>query len=91
MTTRPPCWPDNQPCPNNCAAALHERVVYNRQDLTGPWQGWRFRGRDLISPNGTRMSPERLQGLAWREHSEARLIQVRSRNAATKAAKIGSR
>ncbi|WP_430538899.1 DUF3653 domain-containing protein [Lysobacter capsici] len=64
---------------------------YSRQDLTGPWQGWRFRGRDLISPNGTRMSPERLQGLAWREHSEARLIQVRSRNAATKAAKIGSR
>jgi hypothetical protein len=65
---------------------LHERVVYNRQDLTGPWQGWRFRGRDLISPNGTRMSPERLQGLAWREHNEARLIQARSRKAATKAA-----
>lgn len=87
MITRPPCWPDGQPCPNDCAAALHERVVYNHLDLTGPWQGWRFRGRDLISPSGLRLTPERLLGLAWRQHNEARLFQVRSRNAAAKAAR----
>jgi len=61
--TRPPCWPDAEPCPNNCAA-LHEREVYNHLDLTGPWQGWRFRGRYLVSPDGSRLTPERLLGLA---------------------------
>lgn len=79
---RPPCWPENSSCPNDCAAALYSREAHNHVDLTGPWIGWRLRGRDLVSPSGTRLSPERVEGLAWRQANEARLDAVRRRNAA---------
>jgi hypothetical protein len=36
-------------------------------DLTGPWAGWRLRGRFLISPEGDRLSVERLRGIAVTE------------------------
>lgn len=78
--TRPPCWPVGQPCPNPCAAAHYDRTVYNRQHLSGPWTGWRMAGRELVSPDGDRITPERLRGLLWRQASEKRLAQVRSRN-----------
>lgn len=83
--TRPPCWPANTPCPNDCAAALHEREVYNHVDLIGPWTGWRLRGRDLVTPDGIRFSPERLRGLAWRQDYERRRDLARSKNAARKS------
>lgn len=41
--------------------------------------------RDLVSPEGIRMSPMRLQGLAWRQDAEIRLAHVRARNATAKA------
>lgn len=78
--SRPPCWPVGQPCPNPCAAALYDRTVYNRQHLSGPWTGWRMAGRELVSPDGDRITPERLRGLLWRQASEQRLAQVRARN-----------
>jgi hypothetical protein len=49
-------------------------------DLTGPWAGWRLRGRELVSPDGQRICPQRLLGLLWREESERRLAKVRRRN-----------
>lgn len=87
MNTHPPCWPAKTPCPNDCAAALLQRVVYNHQDLTGPWAGWKFRGRELVSPTGTRLSPARIEGLAWKQMTEARLDAVRARNAAKSTTK----
>ena len=65
--TLPPCWPDGQPCPNACAEALYERNVYGRQYLTAEWQGWRLAGRVLVSPDGDRITPERLRGILFRE------------------------
>lgn len=76
---RPPCWPDGQPCPNACAAALYERQVYNRHALPEPWTGWRFAGRVLVSPDGDRIPAERLRGLLWRQAQEARAAAARSR------------
>ena len=76
---RPPCWPDDQPCPNPCAGSHYERTVYNRLHLYGPWAGWRFAGQVLVSPDGDRITPERLRGILWRETSEARL-RSRRRN-----------
>ena len=40
--------------------------------LTGPWDGWRFAGRDLVAPDGQRISPERLRGILFRQELEAR-------------------
>lgn len=79
---RPPCWPDGKPCPNTCAGDLHRRIVDNHVDLTGPWAGWRLRGRDLVSPTGDRVSPERMRGLMFRQQAEARLAAAKARRAA---------
>ncbi|QQQ03664.1 DUF3653 domain-containing protein [Lysobacter enzymogenes] len=82
MEIRPPCWPDKTPCPNDCAAKLLNQHAHNHVNLTGPWDGWRLRGRDLVSPTGLRLSPERVAGMAWREHNEARLQATKARAAA---------
>lgn len=86
--TRPPCWPEGKPCPNWCADERYQRTVYNRHHLPAPWDGWRFAGRDLVTPGGDRISPERLKGMAWRIQAEARRDAARSRNDARKA--VGS-
>lgn len=59
----PPCWPDRTPCPNACARAQHDRLIHNRHELHGHWTGWRFAGRDLVSPDDDRISAERLRGM----------------------------
>lgn len=69
---RPPCWPEQKPCPNECAQALYQREVYNRHHLPSPWDGWRFAGRVLVSPDGDRIAPERLRGMLWRESLRSR-------------------
>lgn len=87
METRPPCWPDRMPCPNDCAAKLLNQHAHNHVELTGPWSGWKLRGRDLVSPTGLRLSPERVAGLAWREHNEAWLESKKARAAAAAKAR----
>lgn len=81
---RPPCWPENGPCPNPCARAHYDRVVFNHTELHGPWAGWRLAGRDLVAPGrpktAARISVGRLQGFLWREESEARIERAKARN-----------
>jgi len=79
---RPPCWPAGTPCPNACAAQMRDQVTRNHVRLHGPWAGWRLAGRELVSPDGVRMSAERVRGLAWRAEQEERLATIRARNAA---------
>lgn len=78
---RPPCWPEGSQCPNPCAEAHWERTVRNHTPLHGAWGGWRLAGKELVSPNGLRVSPERLMGLAWR----AGMIDLQERLMARKA------
>lgn len=54
-------------------------------DLTGEWYGYRLRGHYLISPDGDRMTPERLRGLLWRDHLELRRAGFASRQKAENA------
>ena len=75
--TRPPCWPEGRPCPNACARAQHERIVHNRHELHGPWHGWRFAGRELVSPDGDRINAERLRGLLFAESLRRRYADPR--------------
>lgn len=82
---RPPCWPNGQTCPNECAAAYYQRIIYNHTSLSGPWAGWKLTGRDLVSPRGVRVSPQRMEGLIWRQEAEQRLQATRARNEAKKA------
>lgn len=70
---------DPRPChqlgcqPNACATAHYARIVSNQAALHGPWAGWRLAGRDPVSPDRQRISPERLRGLLFRDASEKRL------------------
>jgi hypothetical protein len=82
---RPPCWPRGIQCPNPCAAEHHDRVIYNKLYLHGPWAGWRFAGRDLVSPDGDRISVERMKGLIWRADASDLRDRTRARNARRKA------
>lgn len=68
--------------PNACALAVHNLRTYGKADLGGPWAGWRLAGRDLVTPDGLRIPPERVRGLAWRQDSEARLERARAANEA---------
>jgi hypothetical protein len=51
-------------------------------DLVDEWEGWRIRGRFLISPDGDRLTIGRIKGLAWRDHFELRREGYASRRAA---------
>lgn len=75
--THPPCWPDGQSCPNACARAQHQRLVHNRHELHGPWTGWRFAGRELVSPDGDRINAERLRGILFTEALRRRYAKLR--------------
>jgi len=51
-------------------------------DLDGDWYGWRLRGRHFVSPDGQRLTQERLRGLLWRDSMELRLAGYASRRRA---------
>ena len=61
------CWH----CQAEHPEAHHERIVYNKTPLYGPWTGWRMAGRELVSPEGDRINPGRLAGLLWAERARA--------------------
>ena len=45
----------------------YRRVVHNHTPLHGPWAGWRMAGRDLVSPDGYRITAYRLRGFLYME------------------------
>lgn len=65
---------------NPCARAHYERVVYGNATLYGEWQGWRIAGRELVAPDGTRISRRRLEGLMFRDEAEKRIAAARRRS-----------
>lgn len=77
----PTCWH----CKSESSAEHYDRVVHNITSLHGPWAGWRLAGKDLVAPDGTRVSPARMRGILFRLEAEARLERARGRNASRKA------
>lgn len=69
------------PSPEEMAARIYDLMIYNKTSLYGPWKGWRLAGRDLVSPDGLRVNPERLKGLVWRQEAELRREATRARKA----------
>lgn len=58
-------------------------------DLEGEWYGWKQRGRYLVSPEGDKLTLERMKGIAWKLHMESRLSNAKARNANRKAVARG--
>lgn len=42
---------------------MADATLYQRIDLTGPWQGWKIRGQYLVSPENERIMMRELIGL----------------------------
>lgn len=62
----PPCFVPGQPL-NPCARQLYAWEVNGKGWLPADWAGWRLAGRYLVSPDGDRVSVERLRGLLFAE------------------------
>lgn len=75
------------PTPEESLQFMSDALLYQRIDLTGPWQGWKLRGRDLVDPDNQRISPQRLRGLLWRDEMELRRAGFASRRKAEAAKK----
>ncbi|WP_417473193.1 hypothetical protein [Luteimonas mephitis] len=56
--------------------AHHERVVYNKTPLYGPWVDWRMAGKDLTSSEADRISVRRFSGIPWAERSRKRILRI---------------
>ena len=59
--------------------------MHDHVDFQGAWHGWRLRGRHLVSPDGERITAERLSGLLWRDQLELRRAGYASRRRAEAA------
>lgn len=61
-------------------------IVAIATNVPDAWAGWYFSdsGRHLISPERHRITPERLQGILWRDSMELRRAGLRSRREAEK-------
>ena len=63
----------------------YRRVVYNESALFGEWCGWRLAGRDLVSPDGHRITAYRLraflsiESIRPRKRDPARTISLPTR------------
>ena len=44
---------------------MYDCLVYNTIDFGHEWAGWKMRGRVLVSPDGDRISAQRLRGLLF--------------------------
>jgi hypothetical protein len=61
---------------------MYDFLVNGCIDFRGLWQGWKLRNRDLVAPDGARISRQRLEGLLWRDAMELRLAGYASRREA---------
>lgn len=57
--------------------------MHGHTELRADWLGWKQRRRYLVSPDGQRISPERMRGI-MRLDAEARRDAARTRNAKAK-------
>lgn len=62
----PPCVKMGEPM-NWCAKRQMAERILGHFALVNEWAGWRFAGRELVSPDGLRICPERLRCLMFDE------------------------
>lgn len=76
------------PTPAEAMQFMADAKLNGRIDLSGKWSGWKLRDRDLVSPDGQRISPQRLEGLLWRDAMELRLAGFANRRQAEKERQV---
>lgn len=66
----PPCVRLGEPL-NWCAKRQMAERLLGHFALVENWAGWRFAGRDLVSPDGLRINPTRLRCLMLQEKQQS--------------------
>lgn len=59
---------------------MYDLKVLSTADLTQEWSGWKLRGKWLVSPDGARLSPERLRGIFFTEQTRLASRKKRLQN-----------
>lgn len=65
------------PTPDEALDFMRAVLLHSHCDFTHEWQGWKLRGRDLVSPDGDRISARRLRGLMFAETNRVRAVRAR--------------
>lgn len=65
------------PTPEQALNFMRQVVLHCHCDFTHEWEGWKLRGRDLVSPSGQRVSARRLAGLLFVEENRVRVAKPR--------------
>jgi hypothetical protein len=65
------------PTPDEALQFMRQVLLHCDCDFTHEWQGWKLRGRDLVTPGGERINARRLQGLLFVEASRVRIAKVK--------------
>ena len=67
---------------SDAAHFYYQAKVHNNIDLTRQWSGFKLRGRDLVAPDGQRITVQRINGILWRDEMELRKKGFASRRKA---------
>lgn len=60
------------PSRSEAEAFMYDACVLCHIDLSQEWRGWKIRGRDLVDPDGVRISVGRMRALMFREAADQR-------------------
>lgn len=65
------------PTPDEAMNFMRQVLLHCDCDFAHEWQGWKLRGRDLVSPSGQRVNARRLAGLLFVEENRVRVEKVK--------------
>lgn len=60
------------PTPDQALNFMRQVLLHCDCDFAHEWEGWKLRGRDLVSPSGDRVNARRLAGLLFVEENRVR-------------------
>lgn len=68
-----------KPTKADAEAFMYAALVNYHIDLAQEWQGWKIRGRYLVSPHGDRVCVRRLAGLLFTEKNRVKVAPKKGR------------
>lgn len=81
---------NRRPTPEEAERFMFDALVYQHIDLTGPWEGWKIRGRELVAPDKERIPVGELVGLLIHYRAKFGHHRARRRTAASIADQVPS-
>jgi len=67
------------PTPAQALNFMRQVLLHSDCDFAHEWEGWKLRGRDLVSPSGQRVNARRLAGLLFVEENRVRAAKPKKK------------